>query len=141
MEKEEIIQKLKFYFQARPEIALAFLFGSVARGQVGPESDVDVAVYFYETPDWATRVKQLWEDLETQLSAPVDLVILNNCAPGIAMSALRGIPLSIKDRHLFQVYLMETSREAEDFNLFIEELYQLRLARRRKEKNEIRTGS
>ncbi|MDK2897049.1 MAG: uncharacterized protein PWP04_1169 [Candidatus Atribacteria bacterium] len=141
MEKEEIIPKLKLYFQAKPEVALAFLFGSVTRGRTGPESDVDVAVYFYETPDWAIRVKQLWGDLEAQLSMPVDLIVLNNCAPGIAMSALRGIPLSIKDRRLFQVYLLETSREAEDFHLFIEELYQLRLARRRREKNEVRTRS
>ena len=39
--------------QAHPGISLAILFGSLATGTAGPGSDLDLAVYNYETIDWA----------------------------------------------------------------------------------------
>lgn len=39
--------------QGHPGISLAILFGSLATGTAGPGSDLDLAVYNYETIDWA----------------------------------------------------------------------------------------
>ena len=35
-------------FEARPEVGIAYLFGSQATGKTGPLSDYDFAVYFDE---------------------------------------------------------------------------------------------
>jgi predicted nucleotidyltransferase len=41
------LEALKNYFQKRKDIAFAFLYGSQAKGNATPLSDVDIAVYFY----------------------------------------------------------------------------------------------
>jgi len=38
--------KLKFYFEMKDKIVMAFLFGSWAKGLNRPDSDVDIVVYF-----------------------------------------------------------------------------------------------
>jgi|Deesub1362A_J573_1020465.scaffolds.fasta_scaffold19471_2 predicted nucleotidyltransferase len=40
---EEVLEKLKILFQ-RSGVALAYLFGSHARGEAKPASDIDIAV-------------------------------------------------------------------------------------------------
>jgi len=51
----EILQKLSSALESEPDIAFAYLFGSVAKGRSGPLSDVDVAVYFNPTADARSR--------------------------------------------------------------------------------------
>jgi predicted nucleotidyltransferase len=41
-------EKLREVFQSYPQIKLVYLFGSQARGETGPLSDYDFAVYFDE---------------------------------------------------------------------------------------------
>jgi len=43
---EEVPSLLAPLFARQPAIAAAYLFGSVARGQAGPESDVDIGVVY-----------------------------------------------------------------------------------------------
>lgn len=50
------------------------LFGSVARGQETPESDVDAAVVFVGSDDLFNRFMDLKEGLERIFSRPVDLL-------------------------------------------------------------------
>jgi uncharacterized protein len=50
------------------------LFGSMARGEAGPESDVDLLVEFRETPG-LTEYMNLKFWLEERLGRPVDLVM------------------------------------------------------------------
>jgi len=40
------IQELKEYFKNQKNISMAFIFGSFAKGQHLPDSDMDIAVYF-----------------------------------------------------------------------------------------------
>ena len=58
----------------------------------------------------------LWGRLERLLHKEVDLVILNRAPVTICWSAIkRGIPLTIKSRQLFLNFMLDVSREAEDF--------------------------
>lgn len=43
---QEILLKLSRALDTEPDVAFAYLFGSMAKGRSGPLSDVDVAVYF-----------------------------------------------------------------------------------------------
>jgi len=63
------------------------LFGSFARGEAGPESDVDFLVTFIEEPTFA-RYMGLKEDLEMLLDRNVDLVTLTGLKPRIRDSVL-----------------------------------------------------
>jgi len=71
---------LSFLSSHRPELEERFgicslaLFGSVARGEAGTDSDVDVLVDFHETPG-LTQYMGLKFWLEDRLGRRVDLVM------------------------------------------------------------------
>lgn len=112
LERSKIIESLKEYFENSANVLMAFLFGSLAKNMQCSESDVDIAVYLKDEGKW----EKVWNDVEDILNKDIDLVILNNARATIAWSAIkRGIPLSIKDRKLFIEFMLEVSREAEDF--------------------------
>jgi predicted nucleotidyltransferase len=56
------------------KVASLALFGSVARDEAGPDSDVDVLVEFRETPGLSEYMRLKWW-LEERLGRPVDLVM------------------------------------------------------------------
>ena len=66
-------------------------------------------------------VKNIWSDVEAIVKKDVDLIVLIPLPPLIAQAALRGKPLVIKDDTLYLNYLLETSGEAEDFSIFLQE--------------------
>lgn len=82
-------------------IVCAYLFGSQARGEAGPGSDVDVALLFREEPP--SSLDGLGLDLaaaiEKSLRRPVDLVVLNRASPDLVHRVLRdGVLLMENDR-------------------------------------------
>lgn len=111
-------------------VEMAFLFGSGARGRVHSASDVDLAVYLGKGCDYLDA-SRLWGELEDLTRREVDLVLLNDAAPGVAWTAIRGIPLVIRDYRLYLNYMLGVSREAEDFQGFVRELWEMRRRRRR----------
>ncbi|MHB1420323.1 MAG: type VII toxin-antitoxin system MntA family adenylyltransferase antitoxin [Bacillota bacterium] len=113
---------LKEYFADREHVLMAFLFGSMARGAERLDSDADVAVYLadYYTPD---DVNKLWGEIELLLKRDVDLLLLNKDNPTVNWSAIRGIPLIIRDRSQYLEYMLSVSREAEDFQDFVIDLF------------------
>ena len=121
----DFIEQLKIYFQSAEAVLFAFLFGSHATGKVYKESDVDVAVYLQEGCSLSS-VKKIWSDIEDIVKKDVDLIVLNTAPPLIAQAALRGKPLIIKDYTRYLKYLLETSGEAEDFSIFIQDMWQWR---------------
>ncbi len=112
------------------EVSFALLFGSQAKGTASAGSDVDVAVYLRE-PYTMEEVKGLWNRIEDLLRREVDLVVLNDAAPGIAWSACQGDLLVRKDGRLFLEKMLEFSREAEDLRQTVFELIALRQRLRR----------
>jgi uncharacterized protein len=66
--------------EVRPHLRLAYVFGSVGRGQGRPRSDLDIAVLFGESPPPGT-IDRLIVDLEAALGRTVDLVVLDTAPP------------------------------------------------------------
>jgi len=134
-EKEEKISKLRDYFEKRTEVSFAFLFGSWAKDQKGLESDMDIAVYFrpkanileqQDTEAYYEIGNQLWIEVEKIVGMEVDLLVLNRAPATVADSALRGIPIIIKDRNLYMDFLLRTTSEAIDFREWIDTYWSLK---------------
>lgn len=93
MDREEL---LKIVRDAVPELMERYgvlhldLFGSFARGEATPCSDVDFLVTFNGEPTFA-RYMGLKEDLETLLDRNVDLVTPNGLKPRIRDSVMSGL--------------------------------------------------
>ena len=86
--REQIITALRRYFESRPAgIVAAYLFGSVARGQQRPDSDVDVGVLFAagrpKSLEDLDRLAQLQDELAALLHRRVDLVAMNGAPPDL----------------------------------------------------------
>ena len=82
-------------FAALPELTLAYLFGSRARGEAGPLSDYDFAVLLSWSPDVTMRRGELRSRLAHQLASAldlpgegVDLVILNRAPIELAYAVV-----------------------------------------------------
>ena len=135
--RKKEIKLLEKYFLRRPEVLIAFLFGSQAKSGSGKISDWDIAAYFtpkdkHSQTEWEETSKlypcenKIWNDLVDILKTDnVDLVVLNRAPANIADSALRGTPLVIKDRSLFLDYLLRIKREAEDYRQFVDDYYEI----------------
>ena len=89
MSTQAITQQIANYFKAQP-VMKAWLFGSFARGEETPTSDIDILVEF----DRNARVSLMKHagmivDLEQQLNRPVDLVTEGTLLPFAEQSANR----------------------------------------------------
>jgi predicted nucleotidyltransferase len=97
-----LIEVLQQHLASRPEILDAYLFGSHARGDAVPRSDVDVAV-FLDTPNVPEAPFGYPAELSTELATAlgvreVDVVILNEAPPLLYHRVLRdGIRLTAQD--------------------------------------------
>jgi uncharacterized protein len=119
-----LIEKLKEYFSQRKDVAFAFLFGSQAKGRANKLSDVDIAVYFYplerhpiefEKEVFYDGENEIWGDLQRLLKKEVELLVLNRVSASVAASAIRGVPLAIKDWGLYLDFMEVITDVAEDF--------------------------
>ncbi len=139
------IKRLKKYFENQEEVLMAFVFGSQAKDKCTKVSDWDIAIYFKpkeEDPlssentklhgiiEWEEQNREypeedkIWGDLIDILQTDnVDLIILNRTPANVAASALRGLPLAIKDRKLYLEFMLLITREAEDYYDFVQDYY------------------
>ena len=85
MKRDEILKILRAH---RDELRRRFgvkslaVFGSVARGEAGPESDVDIVVEFDPQAHVGLfKMVELKEFLEKVLGCPVDVVTLDGLRP------------------------------------------------------------
>ncbi len=91
---ELVKSRLLPFFAARHEIIFAYLFGSVAKGNAGELSDVDIAVYIdpLELPQDKGYGYQgeLLVELRALLACEVDLVILNSASITLKYQVLKN---------------------------------------------------
>jgi len=93
LDREEVVRIVQ---GALPELSVRYeflnldLFGSFARNEAGPESDVDFLVTFQGEPTFA-RFMGLKEDLEMLLGRDVDLVTSTGLKPRIREAVLAEI--------------------------------------------------
>lgn len=112
---------LREFFAGReraPEIATAWLFGSVARGTAGPASDVDVAVLYEEgpPPGFDGLGLGLEGDLERVLRRPVQLAVLDRAPVDLVHRVLRDGRL-LADRNPSRRIAFEVRARNEYFDL------------------------
>ncbi len=68
----------------REEVLFAYLFGSRARGQAGPLSDTDVAVFVDPSVDlFDTRLRLIEAMMRLLGDDRADVITLNNAAPAL----------------------------------------------------------
>ncbi len=70
---EEINHILADYFKTQP-VVKAWIFGSFARGEDTPLSDIDILVVLDHSQPIGLKFFGMWNDLEKLLDRPVDLV-------------------------------------------------------------------
>lgn len=118
------IKVLKDYFLKRPEVEMAFLFGSRAKGRETVESDIDIAVYFkpktgrleWEEKGEYENENQIWNEVEDILGITTDFVALNRAPSTLAFEILRtGTEIVVKNYFLYFKFLTLVSSEAIDF--------------------------
>jgi predicted nucleotidyltransferase len=94
--------RLKAFFEDDPRGALAvYLYGSVARGQARPDSDVDIGVLFSKNPPATLEAPQFAIEaaLERLLASPVQVVALNRAPADLVHRVLRdGLLVLDRDR-------------------------------------------
>jgi predicted nucleotidyltransferase len=100
--RDEIIDRLRAVLTRRPEVREAYLFGSWARGEARPNSDVDVAVYVDERDLEVTTFgydAELATDVMAGLGTNrVDVVLLADAPPLLYHRVLRdGIRIMSRD--------------------------------------------
>lgn len=87
------LEPLIAFLAAQPDVAAAYVFGSVARGEATPRSDLDIAVLLSPDPrspepGWK-RQAALAEALSRIADRPVDVVVLNDAPPLLGHQVLR----------------------------------------------------
>lgn len=82
---------LRTALRADDRVAAAWLFGSEARGEARPDSDIDVGVLFVDPPP-RTLLGQPWtlaDELGRLTGRTVDLVVLNDAPVDLIHRVLR----------------------------------------------------
>jgi predicted nucleotidyltransferase len=93
MDLHTLRERLIAFFADQPDVAAAYLFGSAARGEATPRSDLDMAVLLAPAPtspqeEWERR-EALSKALSRIVGRPVDVVILNRAPPLLCHQVLR----------------------------------------------------
>ena len=89
MSEQAMLLIIAEYFKTQP-VLKAWLFGSYARGEATPESDVDILVEFdHNSPIGLFAYARMWRELEERLGRQVDLVEEGTLLPFAVESANR----------------------------------------------------
>ena len=92
-----VVEKLRRVLEEMPSVHLAVLFGSAAKGTLGPDSDIDIGVSLEGEAHVAPAVGVA---LERAVGRPVDVVSLDNAPPLLRFEIARdGLVLVERDRH------------------------------------------
>lgn len=89
MSEQALTTIIADYFETQP-VLKAWLFGSYARGEETPESDVDLLVEFdHSSPIGLFAYARMWRELQERLGLNVDLVEEGTLKPFAVDSANR----------------------------------------------------
>jgi predicted nucleotidyltransferase len=125
MSRSELVARLRDCLEGRPEILEAYLFGSSARDEAQPHSDVDVAVYLDVAPvpesPFGYAADLMTELMSALASNAVDVVILNEAGPLLYHRVLRdGVRVLSRD------LAASTTREGRALSRYCDYVCQLR---------------
>jgi len=112
---EELIPRLRSFFENRSEVLLAIIFGSATRRSL--VRDLDLAILLSRRLDLISFCK-LAAELEDLTGIPIDLVPLDKAPPIIVLKALQeGRIIFIRDRRIYPELLKRTIAEITDLKL------------------------
>jgi predicted nucleotidyltransferase len=84
LSREEVIRKFRDYFETQPWASKAWLFGSLARGENTPESDIDICI---DVPGEVVftlfDLAEIQERLQNISHKKVDVVMLGGLRPAM----------------------------------------------------------
>ena len=132
---DELRAPLKEYFLTRPEVAMAFLFGSAAHSRRTADSDLDVAVYSPpagRSVEWEEQREYPGEhgicaDIERITSIDADLLVLNRAPATVTYAVLEeNCPIVVKDLSLYWGLFLSVSSPVEDFRQFTREFLEIK---------------
>ena len=94
-EKEDILRRLKEFFEREERVKLAYIFGGFTRRNV--VRDIDVAVYAVPAFSFSELIK-LNVNVEQMLRISVDVIQLQDIDPAFRLKVLRGgVPLKMNN--------------------------------------------
>ena len=115
------LARVRNYLADQADIALAVVFGSMARGEADDDSDLDLAVYADSGSLSARRKFALIGGLGAITGRPIDLVDLRNADVLIRREALtNGKRLVARNPHVHGDELSRMVIDAEDFLPYLE---------------------
>jgi len=122
----EFLPAVVEYLESNPKVIFSYLFGSLAKGNPLPLSDVDIAVYLADTShisdDKLTILGQLIDILQTD---EIDLVVMNIAALPLIINILRN-KKNIVDKDPFARHIFESLMMRKYFDFSIKESAQLK---------------
>lgn len=123
-ERDLVLESVRAALEPCPEVLDGYLFGSLARGDAGATSDVDVAVYLDEGLTALERGRfalELAAELMSQLARnDVDVVVLNSAPPLLYHRVLRD-----GERLLTRDLVATTRREGQALSRYCDWVPQL----------------
>ncbi|RMH20172.1 MAG: nucleotidyltransferase domain-containing protein [Acidobacteria bacterium] len=114
---EHIAAAVRSVAAADRRILALYLFGSYARGEASPASDVDLGVLFV-TPQPLTEVVDLESRLEGALGRRVDLVDAGRASAFLALDVVKGERLYCADEERCDEFDLYVLRRAADLAPF-----------------------
>lgn len=133
---EMIINLLGDYFKQREDIMFSYVFGSYAIGTFSSNSDIDIAIFFYNDADTKDLDKYLTikVELEVVLKKEVDLVVLNTATPFLKTRIInKHIKIYSKDSYNEALFIDKSFGEYFDVKQYIDLEYTRMLEQLRKD--------
>jgi uncharacterized protein len=127
------LEALDRYFASRDDVLAAWVFGSHARGDAGPLSDVDVAVLLDERACqdlFRARLRIIAELTGVLGTNDVDVIVLNETPLTLNYRVMRdGVLAHCRDRQAMVDFKWRTVSEYLDFKPFLERYERILLER------------
>jgi hypothetical protein len=126
----ELLRKVTGKLEKDKRVIFAYLYGSAARGTMGEDSDVDIAVFLENPKQDPLLEADISLELEQTLDRGVDVRIINH-APAIFINQVlkEGILLFSRDEPLRINFVVRNINEYLDFLPIINEYDKKRLER------------
>jgi len=106
------------FFNNIPEAEFAYIFGSTQDGNIGENSDIDIAFYFSKNIEISeTLILKIFKSFEKIYPhLTLDICNLNTASLILRFEALKGTRLFVRDnfKDMFAEFFSLTAREYED---------------------------
>ena len=120
LDLKDIMKIVRSYLEKFDKIVFAYLYGSVARGEIHAFSDVDVAIYLKKTDlQYYMKILANFPDLGRE----VDVRLLNDAPPLFRYNVIKdGILILCRDKRIHEEFLFKTFIEALEIKDDIEKI-------------------